>query len=221
VRCPSCRKQQRLLWTDGQTLPENKQLRAVIDLVSEASKHECAVHKGSTMRYYCFECDARCCDQCALLGAHRGHEVDAISAKARHTEASLTAALTRAEAIEKRLCLEQRRISSVYHGLLSRVDTVADAAIEYIEGLRDECRKALCEQRGRSLGGSLERQLLSVRDAKDGVQEKVRRRAIRPDAPPRPPSPPRPQPAPPPRLAASVRVARSSPTSRGSIDTRR
>lgn len=133
IRCPTCRKQARI---DPSNMAENKQLAHICDRIQSAKQHACPHHKGKTLSYYCHTCDKRCCDVCAILGLHRGHEIDSLDEAGTKTAGALASQEQRVAAVCTFAQEESVRVASAFHSLATHVDETADQAIDAIETLR-------------------------------------------------------------------------------------
>lgn len=141
IRCPLCRKRSRREDCVG----ENKTMRLMCERAVQAHQAECPAHAGAVMDYYCVTCDEQICDRCALLGAHRGHEVSSLTAVGAETRAQLSSlrqtlqdSVDEAKTVSNSGCID-----TVYEGLCTRVDEMAAAAIADIVKMRTRAIHAL------------------------------------------------------------------------------
>lgn len=151
VKCPTCRKSCRV----SDQLPQNLPLKAICELINASQQKVCAVHAGTPVEYYCKQCDKLVCDKCALLGDHRGHPVAALDDTGAATKRSLEAVVATCEEQSASTRAMVGRVESCYAGLMSRVDTVAEAAIDAIEKLRANAKKELQAQCKYSLNNAV------------------------------------------------------------------
>lgn len=143
VKCPTCRAEVRFNEDDAS---ENKTLAQLCSMAKSAQLHACTKHEGKTLSYYCITCDVRICDACAILGDHRGHEVAQLETYGKEVKVTLAKEKERVETARRFAEGQAKRLDSVFGGLASRIDEVADDSIDMIERLRQQAKSALGAQ---------------------------------------------------------------------------